>query len=95
MARSSPIVPERKMNGVSGASSRGQAVEAGQREIGEDEIGLEIDERAPEDGFGIHALPVARETTSLELTDGDLRLHRHVFHQDQSDWLHSLFPATS
>ena len=67
---------------------RGEAVEPGQGEIGKDEVGAAFRERAPKHGLGIHALPVAGETACLELTDGDLRLRRHVFHQNQSDRLH-------
>jgi hypothetical protein len=59
---------------------------------GEDEIGIVFFECASEDGLGIHALPIARESTCLELTDRDFRFHRHVFDQNQSNWLHETLP---
>ena len=73
---------------------RRDAIEAGQGEIGEDEIGFDFDERTPQYGFRIHALPCAGETACFELTDGDLRFRRHVFDENQSDRLHlSCVPA--
>ena len=93
MARSSPSVPDRKMNGVSGRDlarhlERRQAVEARQREIGQDEVGLGLGQRAPQHGLGIHALPGAGESTRFELPDGDFRLARHVLDENQSYRLH-------
>ena len=52
--------------------------------------GLLFRQDAPQHRFGIHAHPVARETTGLELTDGDFRLHRQVFHHDHSYPLHEV-----
>ena len=68
---------------------RRDAVEAGQREIREDDVGPEFTQHAAQSRFGVHPLPRAGETTGFELTDRDFRFHRHVFDENQSDRLHS------
>ncbi len=72
-----------------GHFERRQAVEAGQREVGEDEVGLEFRERAPQHRLRFHAPPAARESPCFQLPDGDLRFARHIFHEDQTYRLHS------
>jgi hypothetical protein len=71
---------------------RGQPVESRQREIGENQVGTRFVEGTAQRGLGVDALPVAREPTGFELTDGDFRLRRHVFDHHQSHWLHVNVP---
>ena len=71
---------------------RGNAVETRQREIGKDQVGLDLIEHAPQCRLGIDALPVAGEPPGFELTDGDFRLRRHVFHYHQFHRLHLCLP---
>jgi hypothetical protein len=88
MARSSPMVPERKMNGMSGRISR--AISSA--EIPSNQVWGGFREAAAKRSLGVHALPVARESARFELTDGDLRFRRHVFHYDQLHRLHQMLP---
>ncbi len=71
---------------------RGLTVETGQREIGEDEIGPGVDQRAPQHGLGIHPLPRAGESPGFEVPHGDFRLGRHVFDDNHSYRLHCSCP---
>ena len=82
------------MNGVSGASSReissaDMPSKPGSVKSERMTSGLNSRSARAKHGFGVHALPGARETTGFELTDGDFRLHRHVFDENQSYRLHS------
>src|SRR5678816_1744414 len=89
MARSSPSVPDRKMNGMSGASS--WAISSAEMPSKPGSV------KSDRIRSGLLSCRVRRrtgsESTRFEVPDRDLGLGRHVFHQYQFDRLHVVVPA--
>jgi hypothetical protein len=87
IAFSPPIVPETKMNGVSGASSRArpsaQPVEARHREIREDDVWREFDQLAPERRLGVDAHAVAGHAAAPQLVQRQLGVSLGVLGQQK------------